>query len=77
MTIVLSSGEIAQLMKPVTGQGSWQRLLRRLQAQLKGAVLTLTARDVAQVLKYREKYGTGGWQTRLGFLKRVRLDSAA
>lgn len=77
MTVVLSETEKGRLMKPVRGQGGWQRLLRRLQAQLNGNILRLTARDVDMVRKYRERYGDGGWQPRLGFLKRVKLDTAA
>jgi hypothetical protein len=77
MTIVLLEAERAQLMKPVRGEGGWQRLLRRLQAQTDGYSLSLAARDVEMIRKYRDRYGSGGWQTRLGFLKRIWLDSAA
>lgn len=75
--LVLSSDEIGRLLKPVRGQGGWQSLLRKLQSQIEGNVLVLTQEDVARILRYREKYGSGGWQGRLGFLNRHALKPAA
>lgn len=77
MTIVLSDQEKGLLLRPVRGEGGWQCLLRRLQAQLSGSVLHLTIRDVERIRKYRDRYGSGGWQTRLSFLRRASLDVAA
>jgi hypothetical protein len=77
VTIALSDHELARLLMPVRGEGGWQRLLRKLQAQLNGSVLSLTAQDLARIRRYRDKYGNGGWQGRLQFLTRVTLDSAA
>jgi hypothetical protein len=75
--VVLSNEEKGLLLKPVVGQGGWQSLLRRLQRQLDGSVLSLTPADVQRIGRYRERYGSGGWQGRLAFLRRVSLDSAA
>jgi hypothetical protein len=77
VTINLTSDELSRLLKPVRGEGGWQRLLRKLQAQLRGPELSLTPQDVARICRYREKYGDGGWQGRLSFLKRHSLDVAA
>lgn len=74
---VLSVEEVELLARPVRGKGGWQCLLRRLQKQLNGTVLTLSAGDIAKVSRYRTKYGEGGWQGRLAFLNRHRLDQAA
>lgn len=77
MTVLLSDDELVRLLKPVRGEGGWQRLLRRLQMQLDGSVLTVTAQDLACIRRYRDNYGSGGWQGRLRFLRRISLDSAA
>lgn len=77
MTIVLTAAEVEQLRRPVNGQGGWQSLLRRLQSRLVGSTLTLSPSDLARIRKYRDSYGTGGWQTRLSFLRRVSLHEAA
>jgi len=77
MTVLLSDSERDRLMKPVRGQGGWQRLLRKLQRQLSGKVLTLGQDDYRRVQQYRSRYGSGGWQSRLSFFRRVHLDSAA
>ena len=77
MRIVLSNDEVTLLLKPVVGQGGWQSLLRRLQRQLEGSVLVLGPADVQKIVRYRERYGSGGWQGRLGFLRRISFDSAA
>ncbi|HZO53897.1 MAG TPA: hypothetical protein VFB63_14365 [Bryobacteraceae bacterium] len=77
MHISLTETELAHLMKAVRGRGGWQALLRKLQAQVSGVTLTLTANDATRIARYRDKYGDGGWQKRLEFLKRVDLKSAA
>lgn len=76
-TIVLSETEVALLMKPIRGQGGFQTLLRSLQHSLRGRVLTLAPTTVARIVRYRNKYGAGGFQGRLAFLRRAHLDSAA
>lgn len=75
--IVLSSAETSLLMKPVNGHGGFQTLLRDLQRELRGTTLTLTPSLEAKVSRYRSKYGAGGFQGRLSFLRRVQLDKAA
>lgn len=76
-TIVLSNAEISLLMKAVNGKGGFQTLLRGLQRELRGNTLILTPVLEAKVLRYRSKYGGGGFQGRLSFLRRVQLDTAA
>jgi hypothetical protein len=68
MRVELSEQDLEQLMRPVRGQGGWQSLVRRLQRQVEGNVITLTEEDQARILHYLLSYGTGGWQDRLGAL---------
>lgn len=75
--VLLTSAEVELLMKPVRGKGGFQSLLKALQRELRGKVLTLTPALAARVTRYRAKYGSGGFQGRLAFLRRARLDSAA
>lgn len=65
MEIELSSEDYELLMRPVAGSGGWQSLLRKLQKQVKGKTLTLTASDSQRILRYILSYGSGGWQDRL------------
>ena len=66
-------GDFGHMAGPLALWGQY----RRLQAQLSGSVLHLTIRDVERIRKYRDRYGSGGWQTRLSFLRRASLDVAA
>lgn len=51
-------------MRPVQGQGGFQQLLRKLQSQLVGCVLTLDASDAERLERYSSAYGLGGFQDR-------------
>lgn len=75
--VLLTQEEVELLMKPVRGKGGFQSLLRSLQREVRGKVLMLKPLLAARVVRYRAKYGSGGFQGRLAFLRRARLDSAA
>jgi hypothetical protein len=63
--VQLSREDLELLMRPVAGQGGWQRLLRKLQRQIDGNKLTLSEDDSRRILRYILSYGSGGWQDRL------------
>jgi hypothetical protein len=63
--VQLNREDLELLMRPVAGQGGWQSLLRKLQKQIKGDILTLTEDDSRRILRYILSYGSGGWQDRL------------
>lgn len=75
--LLLTEEEVGLLTRPVRGQGGFQSLLRVLQAGLRGRVLTITPANGVRIRRYSARYGSGGFQGRLAFLRRVRLDSAA
>lgn len=54
------------LNDPVTGQGGFQTLIRRLRAAVKPeGKLTVSEEDIDLIRRYRNEYGGGGWQDRL------------
>lgn len=65
MDVQLSREDLELLSRPVAGRGGWQSLLRKLQKQINGNVLTLTEDDSRKILRYILSYGSGGWQDRL------------
>ena len=67
VVIELTAEEVELLSRPIQGQGGFQSLLRRLQAQLNDeSQLVLRIDDVRQIVRYWARYGTGGFQGRLG-----------
>jgi len=52
------------LRKPVRGRGGFQSLLRKLQAQLDGHHLEVSAVDAERLARYSATYGGGGFQRR-------------
>ena len=67
VVIELSPEEVERLSLPIHGQGGFQSLLRRLQSQLSSeSQLVLRIDDVRQIVRYWARYGTGGFQGRLG-----------
>jgi len=65
--IELTPDEVDLLSRPIHGQGGFQSLLHRLQSQLNDeSQLTLRISDVRQIVRYWARYGTGGFQGRLG-----------
>ncbi len=65
MNVELSDELVALLQRPVNGRGGFQNLLRKLQGQLSGNVLTVTEQDVERMVRYSLSYGEGGFQGRL------------
>ena len=67
ITVVLSGEELRLLRKPVVGSGGHQSLLRKLQANLHRAtgILTIEEEEIHRIIRYRKKYGQGGFQDRL------------
>lgn len=68
IVITLTQDELDALQRPVSGQGGFQSLLRRLQNQIAGNTLVLNDTDGERLVRYGEKYGQEGFQ---GRLKRV------
>ncbi len=66
VVIGLTPDEVEMLSRPVHGQGGFQSLLRRIQKQLDAeSRLELTIDDIRQIVRYRSRYGGGGFQGRL------------
>lgn len=66
IVITLTDDEMEYLEKPVSGQGGFQSLLRRIQSQIAGNKLSLSVSDGERLLRYARDYGGGGFQARLG-----------
>ena len=64
MDLELTPHALARLLRPVNGQGGFQQLLRKLQSQLNGSVLTLDDDDIEKLDRYSHTYGLGGFQDR-------------
>jgi hypothetical protein len=64
MKIILSPSEVRRLQKPIRGRGGFQVLLRKLQAQIDGNVLTLSEADLEKIVRYSFRYGQGGFEDR-------------
>jgi hypothetical protein len=62
MELTLSSVALQLLMKPVHGKGGCQQLLRKLQTQVSGPVLTLSEGDLEMLERYSHSYGLGGFR---------------
>ncbi len=63
--INLTDEQLELMRRPLNGSGGWQTLLRRLQSRLADSDLELSVEDVARVLRYSRRYGSGGFQGRL------------
>ena len=66
ISIPLTPNEIEKLMRPIRGQGGFQTFLQNIQGQLQEGSLRLGLEDVRKIIRYRSKYGGGGFQDRLG-----------
>jgi hypothetical protein len=62
--ITLTPTETTLLRKPIRGRGGFQSLLRKLQRQLEGQQLAVSAADVERLTRYSAAYGGGGFQRR-------------
>ena len=66
VVIDLNPDEAERLSRLIRGQGGFQSLLRRLQAQLTDdSQMVLGLADVRRIVRYQARYGTGGFQGRL------------
>jgi hypothetical protein len=67
ITVILSGEELRLLRKPVVGDGGHQSLLRKLQANTDRATgeMTVGQPEIERIVRYRKKYGQGGFQDRL------------
>ena len=64
-TVRLTPEEIAELMKPVNGQGGMQDLLRELQPRISSdGTLALSPDEIEKIGRYSGSYGPGGFQNR-------------
>jgi len=63
--INLSDEAINKLLRPISGSGGWQSLLRRLQQNLRGNELILNINDIERIVRYANNYGQGGFEDRL------------
>lgn len=65
LVVELTTVQQELLGRPVRGQGGYQSLLRKLQANLAGNLLRLSRQDCERIVRYASSYGQGGWQGRL------------
>jgi len=63
--IDLSDESINKLLRPISGSGGWQSLLRHLQQNLRGNELILNINDIERIVRYANNYGQGGFEDRL------------
>jgi hypothetical protein len=78
IVIELLPEELQYLQRPVSGQGGFQSLLRRLQNQVAHDRLVLSVSDAERLLRYATQYGQGGFQDRLRHaVEQVRMKLAA
>jgi hypothetical protein len=64
MRFDLTAEEVAEIQRPVNGQGGFQTVMRGLQASLQGQHLELTDAEVGRILRYLT-YRPGGFEGRL------------
>ncbi len=65
-SIKLDSNAIEQLLKPVNGDGGYQSLMRKLQAQYNhnNGILEYDGDDLEKLKRYANEYESGGFQGR-------------
>lgn len=66
IVIDLLPEELTWLRRPISGQGGFQSLLRRIQNQISDEKLVLNESDAERLIRYASQYGGGGFQARLG-----------
>jgi hypothetical protein len=65
LTIKLSEKQIQTLFEPINGRGGFQNLIKTLQNKVHGNQITLNSKDIKRIQEYANKYGYGGYETRL------------
>jgi hypothetical protein len=64
-TVKLTTEEMAEVMKPVNGQGGMEDLLRELQPRISSdGTLVLSPAEIERIGRYAGGYGKGGFQSR-------------
>lgn len=68
MTVHFDREEWKNFMRPITGNGGGQVFIRTLQARAdyRNKSIALTDNECARFFRYRDAYGGGGFQSRLG-----------
>ena len=67
ISIALDASHVANLMKPVNGEGGFQDLQRRTQKYLHGTTIDIpTFEEAEKVVRYAKEYGEGGFEERFG-----------
>ncbi|MBI4299023.1 MAG: hypothetical protein HY666_04600 [Chloroflexi bacterium] len=65
VVIPLTPQEVELITRPVAGEGGFQSLLRTLKAQIEDDSLVLNIPIIRRIVRYKSKYGGGGYQQRL------------
>jgi hypothetical protein len=65
--LTLDPMEMTELLKPISGEGGYQSLLRALQGRLDrtSGALRLERDELDRIRRYAFEYGQGGWEDRL------------
>lgn len=68
LTVYFTPEEWRLFMKPIVGNGGGQIFVRKCQAKAckQHRALSLTGEDVNRWFRYRDNYGSGGFQQRMG-----------
>lgn len=75
----LNQDEVARLLRPVSGQGGFQNLLRRLQKKLdrQTGQIEISPNERERIRRWSSGYGAGGFQDQLDVLVRHLPDDSA
>lgn len=68
----LSAEDLKEVLRPISGEGGFQRLIRRIQRSVdrENHTIELNDEDAERIRMYPAKYGEGGFQRILGVLLR-------
>ena len=70
MQVSMSPSEFEDFMRPISGDGGGQQFVRKMQTLARkttfGGAVMVTGDDVEKWFRYRDDYGSGGFQSRLG-----------
>jgi len=70
ITITLTKQEYQDFLKPITGKGGGQDLVRELQKEISSnKILELDDEICGKIVRYTEVYGGGGFQNQLSIIK--------
>jgi hypothetical protein len=73
LRVKFTLAEFDEFLRPISGAAGGQQFIRRCQSMLRGnytltgeRVLVLDGEDAERWFRYRDAYGSGGFQSRLG-----------